>query len=55
MRDATDWPLPDATPSEFFLGGEKSEVVTSLNDGSLTATPPPADGGETRGSYPDLR
>ena len=52
MHDATDWPPPDATPAEFFLNGEKSGAVKSLNDGSLTATPP-GEGGETSWSYPD--
>ncbi len=53
VREAPDWPPSDATPFEFFLDGEKSGVVRSLNDGSLTEAPPAAGGGETSWSYPD--
>jgi len=50
---APDWPPPDATPSTFYLSGEKSGQVGSLNDGSLVEEPPSAAGGETSWSYPD--
>ena len=53
VHEAPDWPPPDATPSEFFLSGDKSGAVASLNDGSLTEAPPAADGGGTSWSYPD--
>ena len=53
VREAPDWPPPDATPSEFFLDGKKSGAATSLNDGSITESAPEADGGETSWSYPD--
>jgi putative CocE/NonD family hydrolase len=52
VRDATDWPPPDASIAEFFLSGEKSGVMNSLNDGSLAETARP-DGGATTWSYPD--
>ena len=53
VRDAPGWPPPDATPSTFYLSGEKSGQVRSLNDGSLVEDPPSAGGGETSWSYPD--
>jgi len=53
LRNAADWPPPDATPSTFYLNGEKSGYVNSLNDGSLVDKLPSADSGETFWSYPD--
>lgn len=40
---AESWPPPDAEPSTFYLSGEHSGAVTSLNDGSLTETAPTRD------------
>ena len=53
MRDAVDWPPPDATQSAFYLSGKKSGQVDSLNDGSLFEEPPGEDSGDTSWSYPD--
>ena len=52
VRDAADWPPPDASIAEFFLSGEKSGAANSLNDGSLVGTSQ-ANGGATTWSYPD--
>lgn len=53
VRDAANWPPPDATPSTFYLSGAKSGHVNSLNDGSLTAEASTLISGETSWSYPD--
>jgi uncharacterized protein len=37
FRTADTWPPPGVTYRPFFLGGEKSGSVTSLNDGTLSA------------------
>jgi predicted acyl esterase len=50
---APDWPPPDATIAEFHLSGAKSGHEESLNDGSLVAGRPAADGGTTSWTYPD--
>ena len=52
VRESADWPPPDASITEFFLCGEKSGAVDSLNDGSL-AESVKADGGATSWTYPD--
>jgi putative CocE/NonD family hydrolase len=51
-RDASDWPPPDSTTTDFYLNGKKSGKTKSLNDGSLTDEPNEASG-ETSWSYPD--
>jgi len=38
VREAADWPPPDATPVAFYLSGEKCGHIQSLNDGSLVET-----------------
>lgn len=53
VREAADWPPPDAIVSELFLSGAKSGLEVSLNDGSLLTTAPGGDGGATSWSYPD--
>jgi uncharacterized protein len=53
VRDASDWPPPDVNIVEFYLSGERSGRVESLNDGSLSDTPPSVDGGATTWNYPD--
>lgn len=53
VREASDWPPPDATIAEFYLSGDKSGHEESLNDGSLVTGAPGADGGATSWSYPD--
>jgi uncharacterized protein len=50
---ATTWPPEDATPATFYLSGEKSGFVESLNDGSLTETAPATPDGHTTWAYPD--
>ena len=50
---ATAFPPPDATPSTFYLSGEKSGFIQSLNDGSLSETSLENESGETAWSYPD--
>lgn len=49
---STSWPPPDAQPATFYLSAEPSGAVSSLNDGSLTNTPPEAES-STSWSYPD--
>jgi uncharacterized protein len=46
------WPPTDATPTTWYLSGDRSGAVTSLNDGSLTETPSDGDA-STSWSYPD--
>jgi uncharacterized protein len=46
------WPPTDATPTTWYLSGDRSGAVTSLNDGSLTETPFDGDA-STSWSYPD--
>ncbi|WP_261574754.1 CocE/NonD family hydrolase [Frankia gtarii] len=52
-RSATSWPPADAEPSAFYLSGERSGAVRSLNDGSLCEDAPAADENPTSWSYPD--
>jgi predicted acyl esterase len=51
--EAAAWPPGDAAIAEFFLSGERSGVVRSLNDGSLVDDPPSATEDSTSWSYPD--
>ncbi|MEV0276948.1 CocE/NonD family hydrolase [Streptomyces sp. NPDC050610] len=52
-RSAAAWPPPDAQTTAFYLSGDHSGTVTSLNDGSLTSSPPTAEPDSTSWSYPD--
>jgi putative CocE/NonD family hydrolase len=52
-HSATSWPPPDVRTSTFYLAGEHSGAVTSLNDGTLTESKPVADEQSTSWSYPD--
>jgi predicted acyl esterase len=52
---ATQWPPADATPSDFYLSGVKSDRVASLNDGSLMEVSPTSKDGSTSWSYPDAK
>jgi putative CocE/NonD family hydrolase len=52
-HSAESWPPPDVRPTTFFLSGQHSGAVTSLNDGSLTAIAPHAAQDSTSWSYPD--
>ncbi len=49
----TAFPPTDATPSTFYLSGERSSLVQSLNDGSLSESAPVNTIGETTWVYPD--
>lgn len=53
VRDAPDWPPPDATIAELFLSSERSGHEESLNDGSLFDAAPSQGPGATSWSYPD--
>jgi uncharacterized protein len=48
-RAEADWPLPDTRYTPWYLHGDTSGSVASLNDGTLTATAP--QGAETADSY----
>lgn len=39
-RDEADWPLPDTRYSNYYLHGGNSGSIDSLNDGTLSSTPP---------------
>jgi len=51
-RSETAWPLERANQVSYYLSGETSDSVTSLNDGSLSADVPPAEGGSSSYDYP---
>jgi uncharacterized protein len=53
VRDASDWPPPDAEVTELFLSADNSGHEVSLNDGSLVEQAPGKQGGATRWTYPD--
>jgi predicted acyl esterase len=52
-RSAASWPPPNVRPATFYLTGEHSGAVVSLNDGSLTETEPGQEQDSTSWSYPD--
>ena len=50
--DAAQWPLPDATPTEYYFGpGRSGSDPVSRNDGDLTTTAPDNTGGSDQISY----
>jgi predicted acyl esterase len=51
-RTFDQWPPPGVERRTFFLSSAPSGSVSSLNDGSLAAAAPAADGGATTYSYP---
>jgi predicted acyl esterase len=53
VHSATSWPPSDVVEAAFYLSGQKSGQVNSLNDGSLVEISPKAEKGETSWSYPD--
>lgn len=53
VHEATDWPPPEATQATFYLSGDKSGHVKSLNDGALVEAAPTNTDGQTSWSYPD--
>lgn len=52
-REEQEWPLPRATYMSLHLRQGPSGSVTSLNDGTLSLEPAPADEGGTSYTYPD--
>lgn len=52
-RSATSWPPEDVMKTTFYLSGEHSGAVQSLNDGSLVDQPRNEEEGSTSWSYPD--
>jgi putative CocE/NonD family hydrolase len=60
VRGASSWPLPGTAWTRLYLGPGKSGSAVSLNDGTLSAGPPPASGGSDTapllsGAHEDLR
>ena len=51
-REDPVWPPKNAKYTSFYLNGKKSNSLSSLNDGSLSATKPRANGGSTTWEYP---
>lgn len=54
-RDEAEWPPARAVHTSFYLSGEPSGSVSSLNDGSLSQETPASGAGDTRYSYPNPR
>lgn len=52
-REEADWPIKDAKQVGFYLNGDRSGALTSINDGMLKTEKPAGDGGETDFAYPD--
>ena len=52
-RQAISWPPEDITTRTFYLSNEKSGVMKSLNDGSLSAEAPSGENQSFSWSYPD--
>ena len=48
-RDEPDWPLPDTQYTNYYLHGGQSGSIKSLNDGTLSPTPP--EGSENPDSF----
>ena len=48
-RDEADWPLPDTQYTNYYLHGGQSSSIKSLNDGTLSPTPP--EGSENPDSF----
>jgi predicted acyl esterase len=53
VRSFAAWPPPGTRHAQYFLSRKRSESVTSLNDGSLSAAAPETAGGSTSYTYPD--
>ena len=53
IREAQEWPPEDVTVADFYLSGERSGVVKSLNDGSLLEDEPRGESDATSWNYPD--
>lgn len=45
-RSASKWPLPQATQTKYFFGGNKSGSVVSTNDGTLGSSQPAEKAGQ---------
>ena len=52
IRSSATWPPRGTEPARFYLRGEKSGSVNSLNDGGLATLPAGKDGGGTTYKYP---
>jgi predicted acyl esterase len=52
-RDEAEWPLKRAKVVPYYLSGEKSGSLTSMNDGGLGTAAPGSGGGSTDYKYPD--
>ncbi|MDH3739512.1 MAG: CocE/NonD family hydrolase, partial [Alphaproteobacteria bacterium] len=52
-RDEAEWPLARAEYVSYYLSGDPSGSVTSLNDGSLTTDAPGTNAEPTSYDYPD--
>ncbi len=52
-RESGTWPPEDVRYRNYYLSGQTSGSVASLNDGSLIEESPAADGGSTSYDYPD--
>jgi len=52
-RSEQEWPPKSAEHVAYYLGGERSNSVRSLNDGSLSITRPSAKESATSYAYPD--
>lgn len=52
LRTPEHWPPRNVRKMKLYLAASPSGTVKSLNDGSLTSQPPPADGGSTSYDYP---
>ena len=51
-RTEGEWPLARSKYTKFYLGGEKTGVVDSLNDGSLSFDPPVSNDDSVTYEYP---
>lgn len=52
-RAEPEWPLKRAKYVSYYLNGEPTGSLTSINDGGLATEKPGADGGTTQFAYPD--
>jgi putative CocE/NonD family hydrolase len=52
-RAEKQWPLRRARYQPYYLHTGPSESVTSINDGAMSTTAPPRNGGSTSYNYPD--
>jgi putative CocE/NonD family hydrolase len=53
FETASSWPPDHTNAVSFYLGGDKTGSVISLNDGALDTDAPGSSSGETKFHYPD--